>query len=468
METDRPRRATQGALERPWGPIRREISGHDPRGGLVPAIVSDTHSAPRECDCRLPWYQGCVTVTELVRPRLSLFAGFGIELEYMIVDASTLSVRPICDVLLKDVAGTQVADIDFETISWSNELALHVVELKTNGPAPSLDGLAAAFQDHVGRVNAALQPHHACLLPTAMHPWMNPDQELRLWPHDYSPVYEAFNRIFDCRGHGWANLQSMHINLPFANDEEFGRLHAAIRLILPLLPGLAASSPFKDGQATALMDTRLDVYRGNARRVPEVSGLVIPERAFTEAEYDRQIFQPLYAAIRPLDVDGILQEEFLNARGAIARFGRGSIEIRVIDVQECPAADLAIAEIVVRVLQSLVEERWSSFHEQQLMESQPLAEILADTIRSGSAAKFCSPELSRILGVVESGTVRDLWYNLASAVGVDNAWLEIYRQQGTLAERILSTPSKTPTNIDLPMIYRRLATALSSGSVYAL
>jgi hypothetical protein len=91
-------------------------------------------------------------------------------------------------------------------------------------------------------------------------------------------VYEAFDRIFDCRGHGWANLQSAHLNLPFSDAEEFGRLHAAIRLLLPILPALAASSPVMDGRLTGRVDSRLDVYRHNARRVPQVSGRVVPER----------------------------------------------------------------------------------------------------------------------------------------------------------------------------------------------
>ena len=138
------------------------------------------------------------------------------------------------------------------------------------------------------------------------------------------------------------NLQSAHLNLPFANDEEFGRLHAAVRLVLPALPALAASSPLQDGRLTDFADTRLEIYRHNARRLPIVSGRVIPEPVFTRAEYERAARQPL-RAIAPLDPDGILQEEWLNARGAIARFDRGAIEIRVLDVQEHPAADLAIA-----------------------------------------------------------------------------------------------------------------------------
>ena len=98
-------------------------------------------------------------------------------------------------------------------------------------------------------------------MPTGMHPWMDPAREFELWPHGDREIYAAFDRIFDCRGHGWANLQSMHLNLPFADDDEFGRLHAAIRALLPLLPALAASSPFADGHARGLA-------RYAPRRVP--------------------------------------------------------------------------------------------------------------------------------------------------------------------------------------------------------
>src|SRR5690606_7705226 len=113
-----------------------------------------------------------------------------------------------------------------------------------------------------------LAPMGAMLMPTAMHPWFDPATETRLWPHEYSPVYETYNRIFGCQGHGWSNLQSMHVNLPFANDEEFARLHAAIRLALPILPALAASSPLVEGRVTGLADSRLDFYRFNSRRLP--------------------------------------------------------------------------------------------------------------------------------------------------------------------------------------------------------
>src|SRR6185295_17238101 len=186
-----------------------------------------------------------------------LFSRFGVELEYMVVDRDSLAVRPIVDRVLQDAAKLPGAEAETEEggdaaypndvylgdIGLSNELTLHVIEMKTAEPAGTLSALAAQFAERVKRVNGVLAAHNAMLLPTGMHPTMDPFAEMRLWPHDYSAVYKTFNRIFDCRGHGWANLQAAHLNLPFASfdkpDDEFGKLHAAIRVLLPILPALA-------------------------------------------------------------------------------------------------------------------------------------------------------------------------------------------------------------------------------------
>ena len=190
---------------------------------------------------------------------LHLFEGFGVELEYMIVQRGNLRVLPITDKLIYDEVGAYLSDVEFGDIAWSNELVLHVVELKTDGPARSLVGLSEKFQRHVQKINGMLAKYDAMLLPTGAHPLMNPYTDTQLWPHEHNAIYEAYNRIFDCRGHGWANLQSTHLNLPFADDEEFGKLHAAIRILLPLIPAISASSPILDGKVTGLQDTRLEV-----------------------------------------------------------------------------------------------------------------------------------------------------------------------------------------------------------------
>ena len=147
---------------------------------------------------------------------LGLFQGFGVELEYMIVSKKDLRVLPITDKLIYDEVGQYISDVEFGDIAWSNELVLHVVELKTQGPVRSVEGLHYKFQEHVQKINQMLEKYDAMLLPTGAHPLMDPDTETQLWPHEHNAVYEAYNRIFDCKGHGWANLQSTHLNLPFA------------------------------------------------------------------------------------------------------------------------------------------------------------------------------------------------------------------------------------------------------------
>ncbi len=409
-------------------------------------------------------------------PPLSLFSAFGIELEYMLVDANTLDIRPIADQVMRLEAGEIVSEVEFDDISWSNELVLHVLELKTSNPAPSLVPIARQMQKHVGRVNELAGQLGARLMPTAMHPWMDPLKEMQLWPHDYSPVYECFNRIFDCRGHGWANLQSMHINLPFANDEEFGKLHAAVRLVLPLLPALAASSPLMEGRITGQLDSRLETYRLNSRQLPSIAGRVIPERAFTEAEYHTRIFDPMFRAIAPHDPEGILHDEFLNARGAIARFTRGAVEIRVIDVQECPAADLAIARVVVDVLKRLVAESWTPTDEQQSIEIEPLETVFLDAIVRGDQAIIRDRQFLAQFGIAgeDELSLNELWQYLASHPedeglrhgGEAYAPLQTILTEGPLARRLSEHLGPTPNRATLHRVYGELCDCLRGGKLW--
>ncbi|MEO8179031.1 MAG: glutamate-cysteine ligase family protein [Deltaproteobacteria bacterium] len=404
---------------------------------------------------------------------LALFEGIGIELEFMIVDAETLSVRPVADELLKSVGGGYDLEVDLGPIAWSNELALHVIEMKCNGPVPTLSGLAAQFQAHVARMRELLRPLGARLLPTAMHPWMDPERETRLWPHENDVIYQTFDRIFDCRGHGWSNLQSMHINLPFSNDDEFGRLHAAMRLLLPILPALAASSPLVEGKLTGLLDTRVDVYRTNARRVPSVTGLVIPERVFTRADYEEKLLAPLYADLAPLDPEGVLRHEWANARGCIARFERMAIEIRLLDLQEYPGADIAIAALVVGACKQLVAESWSPGALQRSFSEQRLAPILQACIQDADEAVIEDAEFLRELGCSARTSARDVWRSIAERVeavepgfGEWRAALDVILNRGCLARRIAQAVGSAPTHERLVAVYHELATCLDRGQPF--
>lgn len=410
---------------------------------------------------------------KLKKTRLGLFQGYGIELEYMIVDQDTLDVKPMSDTLIHEVSGTYGGEVNRGLLSWSNEVALHVLEFKTTEPASTLVDLDAAFQDEVQKVNQLLAPHRAQLMPTAMHPWMDPTKELRIWPHDYNSVYETFNKIFDCRGHGWANLQSAHINLPFSGEQEFVRLHAAIRMILPLIPALAASSPIADGKVSGMQDTRLEFYRHNAVRIPSISGSIVPEVCLSFKDYEEKIFQHIYADIAPYDPENLLRYEWLNARGAIARFDRNAIEVRLLDLQETPQADLAVAYAVVAAIRALVEEKWVPLEFLHKFTKDSLRSILLTGITAAQNAAVSNQYFLNAFGWHQGiCTAGELWRHIISHT-VDAkqhpkifATLQFILDRGTLSTRILRALGPRSDPSALKNVYRSLCEHLQQGALF--
>jgi carboxylate-amine ligase len=403
---------------------------------------------------------------------LGLFDAVGIEVELAIVNADDLSVLPVSDRVLAEAGDRREGEVERGETAWSNELVLHVIELKTNGPRPSLDGLAAVLAADVRAIDSLLEPLGGRLLGTAMHPEMNPLRDTRLWPHGHGEVYRAYDRAFGCRGHGWSNLQSVHVNLPFSGDREFGRLHAAIRLALPILPALAASSPVVEGHATGTLDNRLALYRQNQRLWPSITGSVVPERAYTRAEYEDRILRVIAKDLERIDPAGVLEAEWVNSRGAIARFGRGSIEIRVLDTQECPSADVAVAAATVAVVRALVEERWVSTGEQVGWHESRLEPIFTAATVAGGGAVVQDAAFLACFGV-ERGpvTLAELWDHLIRTLDVKvdgaRAPLELILRQGCLSQRILGALGTTPPPGRVREVYRVLADCLHGNRLFS-
>jgi hypothetical protein len=301
---------------------------------------------------------------------------------------------------------------------------------------------------------------------------------MRLWPHDYSPVYQTFNRIFDCRGHGWANLQAAHLNLPFDRADadrpegEFGRLHAALRALLAIMPALSASTPVMDGRATGLLDNRLEVYRTNSRKIPAAAGLVIPEPVYTRTDYERTILQSIYDHYAPHDPEGTLRDEWANSRGCIARFSRGTIEVRVLDVQECPRADLAIVSGLAAVTRAIVEGRLGDLALLRTLAVEPLHDLLRRVIRDADRARVEHEGLLRGLDWRGEGspTAGELWQHLVEAAAPDRPeWFPTFMtilSEGCLARRITRTLGPNPSRGAVASVYRGLARCLERNELF--
>src|SRR5262249_46610213 len=114
--------------------------------------------------------------------------------------------------------------------------------------------------------------------------------------------------------------------------------------------------------------------------------------------YEGRILARIADEVAPHDPEGVLRGEWMNARGAIARFDRGSIEIRLLDVQECPRADLAIADAVVGALRALVSGRLVGGVAGGRSPHKPLAEVLEATAAEGDLAPIRDAGYLGLLG----------------------------------------------------------------------
>lgn len=399
-------------------------------------------------------------------------------MEYMIVDRDTLDVLPRADVPLgRDKNGEQLSDVEHGPIGLSNELVSHVLELKCANPVDSLKNLGKTFHKEVLVANEKLKSINAMLLPSAAHPFMDP-ATMQLWPYDCNEIYETYDRIFNCKGHGWANLQSTHINLSFNGDEEFGKLHAAIRALLPLIPAIAASSPFLDGEYCGYLDGRIETYRHNQDRVPSIAGLVIPEAAFTYDEYNKQIFEKVKADIAPYDTEHLLNHFFLNSRGAIARFDRGAVEIRLVDIQECPDADIAIAEWEVAALKGMVEGAFSGASldaiskKVRALDTAALAKILLDTTRFAEKTIIRDKDFLNVWDIdaseITAGEVVQHIFQVVKGK-ISPHSQELLRKmfkRGTLASALVKNVGADPGRDDFVYEYGRLAHSLAENRLY--
>jgi gamma-glutamyl:cysteine ligase YbdK (ATP-grasp superfamily) len=397
----------------------------------------------------------------------------GVELEYMIVDKKTLKVLPRADIGLgKDEHGDFVSETEHGPVGLSNELVAHVLEFKCAEPVASLKGWGNTFHKEILLANKKYAEIGAMLLPTACHPFMDPLTETHLWPYESTEIYHTYDRIFNCKGHGWANLQSTHLNLSFSGDEEFGALHAAVRALLPLIPAIAASSPYLDGSYSGYKDARIEIYRHNQERVPSITGAVIPEAVFNYADYDREIFQKVERDIAPFDTEHLLNHFFLNSRGAIARFDRGAVEIRLVDIQECPDADVAIAELETATLKALAAGTFCDPPFLRTLDTQKLAAILAKTTALAEDAVIDDTDYLRNFGIIQ-GTMRagDLWKRIFEAVksSISQAsavTLVKILERGTLSTSLYKALGEDPGHELIVYEYARLAECLAQNTLY--
>ncbi len=396
-----------------------------------------------------------------------LFSGFGIEVEYMVVNKDTYEIMTIVEGLFDEIADDGLAERNCGKISWSNELAAHVVELKGSTILEVEPNYSDWFHQNVLEINTKLASKNAVLMPGGAHLTMDTSTESVLWPHGQKEIYEKFDEIFNCKGHGWTNLQSVHINLPFSNEKEFVPLHCAIRLLLPLIPCLTASSPILDGMPTGWLDTRLFYYANNCKKIPAITGLVIPEHVESIEEYNQEILGKIYKELKPYDDTGILMDEWVNARGAIARFDRGAIEIRIIDTQEAPIVDESIVMLVTKTLESMIKN-YDVVQISKEADLKTMHDLFVECAKNGFEEKTRTSYYEKFMNTKDV-SVKGFWDYWSNKVFKEQkfqknkACIDFILQNGSLSSRMLD---KYNNGVSILDICKSLSDSLAKNEMF--
>lgn len=269
----------------------------------------------------------------------------GTEHEFSINDARFRPL-PVSDEILRTICGRYESEILFGEAKLGKELQKSVLELIPRKPAEDILQLEEQLTGGLRKFFTIFRDRYQ-LLGLGMHPTLTLDQTA-VWDHDEAEYYEAYDRLFSIRQHGWLNIQALQVNLSYAGEKDLVAQYNRIRSLLPYLIAVTASSPMVEGRLTGTADNRLIFYRENQKEIPRICNRIIPEPIGTIGDY-RSMQEEVFADLRSRDA-AILCEEWVNSSGLIVRFSRKCLEIKALDEQECIHSDMAVCAFIRSLL----------------------------------------------------------------------------------------------------------------------
>jgi len=387
----------------------------------------------------------------------------GPEHEFSLVDEN-LYPLPIVDTLIKELNGRIVNYVRLKSFTFGKELQSHVAEFKANMPFYSPETFEENMQGAVLEIADFVEKKHdAQLLGTGMHPLLRLE-EAKVWSHRDRKIYEALSHIFNFYQHGWLNIQAFQLNLSYGKEKEAIQLHNALTNLLPYIPAISASSPVYESKISEYADSRLHFYRINQKEIPSMTGNIIPEYVNSFKEYRQITINRYTEELQKLNSpECLLKKEWLNSRGAVFRFDRKAIEIRIMDEQECIKADVALSCFIRASLRGMLSQR------EPYLPRDVLIEDLNSVIKDGLEAKVQHPR---------GPTARDVcryYFRIAleNASPEEKTYLPIVRkriEEGSLSNLIrrdlLKKAQKTDLGEAILSIYLKLVENLKENEVY--
>ena len=387
----------------------------------------------------------------------------GPEHEFSLVNEE-LKILPIVDRVLKDFHGRIVNFVRMPHFSFGKELQLHVIEVKPNEPFASPIEFEENMQEAVQTLEEFVnRKYKAHLLGTGMHPLLKLD-ETGVWPHRHRQIYEAYSKIFNLKRHGWLNIQSYQLNLPYRDEKTGVLLHNLIANVCPYLPAVCASSPLFEGRFGENVDNRLRFYKENQMEVPSVTGDIIPEYTVSFKAYREQVIDKYSKELAARGAERLLLgKDWVNSRGTIFRFDRKALEIRIMDEQECIKSDVALSCFIRALLRGLMNG------ETELLSHDILTSDFNAVVSEGLEAQVRSPLGQTVRRVLMS----HMRTAVKNATKEENKYLPIVQRRlakGSLSEvirkKVEAKNQKTEPREAIVDVYLKLAKSLIDNTPY--
>lgn len=387
----------------------------------------------------------------------------GPEHEFSIVNEE-LKALPIVDKVIRDFHGRIVNFVEQLNFTFGKELQMHVMELKPNAPFKSPDEFDETMHEAVlSLLNFLKRKYDAFLLGTGMHPLIRLE-ETGVWPHRHRQIYEEYSKVFNLKQHGWLNIQSFQLNLPYSKEADGVLLHNLLANICAYLPAISASSPIYEGKIGENVDNRLCFYMLNQKEVPSVTGDVIPEYVSSFEQYKQEIIERYSLDLAKAGIKKhLLNSDWVNSRGVIFRFDRKALEIRVMDEQECVKSDVALSCFIRALLRGLMHSA------NEFLPHDALVKNYISIVESGLNAKVLHPCRSTARNVCQ------YLLKIASenATDEEKKYLSIVQKRieaGNLSEiireRVCRRAQKTDFKEAIVSVYSTLIKCLENNQPY--
>jgi carboxylate-amine ligase len=407
-------------------------------------------------DCRILNKEACVHTYRTLEV-------LGPEHEFSLVDEN-LKALPIVDKVIKDFYGRTVNFVELGEFTFGKELQLHVMEVKPNKPFKSPKTFEETMHEAVLRLSDLLERRYrAYLLGTGMHPTLRLD-ETAVWPHRHKQIYEAFSRVFNLKQHGWLNIQSFQLNIPYTDESKAILMHNLLAVVCAYLPAVSASSPIYEGHFGDYVDNRLHFYMENQREIPSVTGKVVPEYIQSIGQYRRDVIGRYSSDLAKAGAPKcILNKDWVNSRGVIFRFERKALEIRVMDEQECVKSDVALSCFIRALLRGLAKT------DEPLLPTEFLAEDFKSVIKYGLEAKVLHPSGPTARNVCR-GFLRIAWENATAEEKKYLPLIEKRLEYGSLSEiireKVRIRAQKTCMHEAIIDVYSKLLNSLKANEPF--